>query len=72
MIKIDRFYGAIFSGLAFSLVFFMLTNTAVIFYSPIDSSMMTIFAVIIPKYFRNWLYKNRLLDRTSKEKMVFD
>ena len=72
MIKTDRFYGAIFSGLAFSLVFFMLTNTAVIFYSPIDSSMMTIFAVIIPKYFRNWLYKNRLLDRTSKEKMVFD
>lgn len=58
LIKKDRFFGAIFSGLAFSVICFMLTNTAIIFYSPIDSTMMTIFAIILPKYVRNSIYNN--------------
>lgn len=57
-IKVDRFYGAIFSGLAFSIAFFMLTNTAVIFNSPIDSSMMTVFAIIVPKFVRNAVFQS--------------
>lgn len=34
---------------------FMLTNTSILFYSPIDSFCLTAVTVIIPKYVRNSL-----------------
>lgn len=53
IIKYDRNISAIFFGLALSIVAFMYTNTACLMMSPIDSYMMTVFALIIPKYVAN-------------------
>lgn len=52
-IRTSRFYGAVFTGLALAAACFMLTNTPVIFTSPIDCAMLTFFAIILPKYVRN-------------------
>lgn len=43
----------IFNGFLIAAAFFMLTNTATLFYSSIDSYFLTFFAVIIPKYVKN-------------------
>lgn len=45
--------GIYFFAVSIVPVFLMLTNTSVLFHSPIDSSMMTFFCLVIPKYVMN-------------------
>lgn len=52
-ISFNKFWGGIFLALSCMPVFFMMTNTSIIFYSSIDSAMLTIFTIIVPKYFCN-------------------
>ena len=54
--KKDRNMCAIFLALSFSAVAFMFTNTACIMQSPIDSFMLTVFTVIVPKYVANAIH----------------
>lgn len=58
-IKIDKFWGAVFSAFALMGAAFMLTNTTVYFYSPVDSTILTVFTLVIPKYVRNAILSNR-------------
>lgn len=51
--KKKKDYSAIFVGLSFASFVFMLTNTACLMQSPIDSYMLTVFTVVIPKYVVN-------------------
>lgn len=58
-IKTDRFFGTVFLGLSILPVIFMLTNTSIVFYSSIDSSMLTLFTILVPKYVRNYYMTNQ-------------
>lgn len=62
--KVDKFTGAWATSLAFAGMFFMLTNTAVYFYSPIDSYLLTVFCVVVPMYISNnigeWTERKRM------------
>lgn len=51
--KKDRYLGAVFLGLIISAIAMMITNTTIVFTSPIDSYFMTIFMFVVPKYVRN-------------------
>lgn len=51
--RYSRFYSVMFSAFLFSALAMMLTNTAIIFTSPIDSFFLTVFVVLVPKYVRN-------------------
>ena len=52
-IKKDKFIGTIFTGFAFACIVPMLTTTATIFTSQVDSFFLTMFMIVIPKYVRN-------------------
>jgi len=52
-IKKDKFIGTIFTGLSIACIIPMLTTTATIFTSQIDSFFLTMFMIVIPKYVRN-------------------
>lgn len=58
-IKKDRFMGAVSLGMLISGMIMMVTNTAIIFNSPIDSYFLTMYTIIIPKYVRNAINKKR-------------
>lgn len=51
--KIDKNLSALFLAMSLSTITFMMTNTACLMQSPIDSYMMTLFLVIMPKYVVN-------------------
>lgn len=51
--RYSRFYSVMFSAFLFSALAMMLTNTAIIFTSPIDSFFLTVFVILVPKYVRN-------------------
>lgn len=53
MLRTDRFWGAIFFGIHLMCVAVMMTNTAFLFNSSIDSYFLTIFTIVVPKYVRN-------------------
>ena len=53
LIKRDRFLGVIQIGLVFACASMMLTNTAVLFSSPIDSYFLTMFTIVVPRYVGN-------------------
>ena len=54
--RYSRFYSVMFSAFLFSALAMMLTNTAIIFTSPIDSFFLTAFVVLVPKYVRNAIH----------------
>lgn len=54
----NRNQAVVFIALAFSVIAFMTTNTASIMQSPVDSYMLTVFAIIIPKYVCNSICRN--------------
>lgn len=58
LIKVSRFVGALSVALIITCILLMLTNTAIIFNSPIDSFFLTVFMVIMPKYLENNVYFN--------------
>lgn len=58
LIKIDTFLGGIFLALSFLPIIFMMTCTAIVFYSSIDSAMLTIFTIILPHYVKNEIKDN--------------
>lgn len=51
--RYSRFYSVMFSAFLFSALAMMLTNTAIIFTSPIDSFFLTVLVILVPKYVRN-------------------
>ena len=53
LLKKNRFWGAMFAAILLMCIAVMMTNTAFIFNSSIDSYFLTIFAVVVPKYVRN-------------------
>lgn len=57
--KKDRFLGTIHLGMILMASLMMLTNTAIVFTSPIDSYFLTMFMFIVPKYVRNAVNKER-------------
>ncbi len=65
----SRFEGAWIRGLAFAGIAFMLTNTAIYFNSPIDSFLLTVFCVIIPRYRTNCLAFKCISEESRKVTM---
>lgn len=63
---INRWQGVFFLALSVSMAFIMFSNTAVIFYSLIDSSMLTFFCIVAPKYFCNY----KILEFQSHEMLL--
>lgn len=55
--KHNRNMSVIFLALVFSTITFMFTNTACIMQSPIDSYMLTVFTIIVPRYVANSIQK---------------
>ena len=53
LVKKDRFIGVFSIGLLIACALMMVSNTSVIFNSPIDSFFITAFAIVIPKYLEN-------------------
>ena len=51
--KENRVVGVIGFGLLLACISTILTNTAVLFTSPIDSFFLTVFTVLVPRYMRN-------------------
>ena len=51
--KVNLFLGTIFLGQTLMVCLMMLTTTALLFTSSIDSYFMTVFYIIVPKYVRN-------------------
>lgn len=56
--KRNRVFGVLWLGLTLACCSTMLTNTTVLFSSPIDSYFLTIFTVTIPRYVKNAIYNN--------------
>ena len=54
----NRFLGVMFVSMSLSMIAYMLTNTTLIMQSSIDSYMLTIFIIIMPKYANNALEQN--------------
>ena len=57
-VKQDRHIGAVSLGLLLSAAAMMLTNTAIMFTSSIDSYFLTIFFIVVPKYLCNSVREN--------------
>lgn len=57
--KINKQLGLIILGLCLTPFAFMGTNTALIFNSPIDSYMLTLFPIILPKLLHNYLKEEK-------------
>lgn len=57
--KKDRFIGVVSLGLVCAAALIMVTTTAIIFNSSIDSFFVTMFMILIPKYVRNSIQNNR-------------
>lgn len=53
LFRYDRNMAAVFLALSLSQIAFMLTNTACLFQSVIDSYMLTVFTLVIPRYVGN-------------------
>ncbi len=51
--KFDKFSGSLFLGLIVLSLLFMTTATSIIFTSQLDSYTLTMFTIIIPKYYKN-------------------
>lgn len=62
----DRNMSVIFLALSFSAIAFMMTNTACLMQSPIDSYMLTVFTVIIPKYVSNYIEEKKPRKRKKR------
>ena len=58
----NRTLGVLFVGLTLSCSSMMLTNTAVLFSSPIDSFFLTVFTILVPMYVRNAVKKQGFVD----------
>ena len=58
-IRINKNIGSIFLAFALSAIAFMFTNTACLLQSPIDSFMLTIFTIVVPRYVMNGLIKKQ-------------
>lgn len=58
LMKKNRFWGMLEIGLIVVCSLLMMTNTAVLFNSPIDSFFLTAFTIVIPNYLRNHLMNN--------------
>ena len=56
LLKRDYFVGVLLIGLLSACVMLMLTNTSILFNSPIDSFFLTVFTIVIPKYLENGIY----------------
>lgn len=48
-----KFYSVMFTAFLLAAAIMMLTHTAIIFTSPIDSFFLTVFVILVPKYVRN-------------------
>lgn len=55
--KYNQFVGIILSAITLFGAAIMITNTTILFFSPIDSFFLTMFVVIVPKYVGNALLK---------------
>lgn len=53
MLRKNRFVGAVSIALVVSSMMLMMTNTTILFTSPIDSYFMTMFSFVVPKYVCN-------------------
>jgi len=49
----SKFYSVMFTAFLLAAAIMMLTHTAIIFTSPIDSFFLTVFVILVPKYVRN-------------------
>lgn len=54
----NRFLGVMFVSMSLSMIAYMFTNTTLIMQSSIDSYILTIFIIIIPKYVNNSIEQN--------------
>lgn len=61
-LRYDRFLGGVFIALGVMPIVFMMTCTAIIFHSTIDSAMLTIYSIVIPSYVRNNLKETKQVD----------
>ena len=66
-IKKDRYLGTVFLGLVISASAMMITNTTIVFTSPIDSYFMTMFMFVVPKYVRNAVHKGVFVESVDIE-----
>lgn len=53
--KYDKFSGSLFLGFIVLSLLFMTTATSIIFTSQLDSYTLTMFGIIIPKYYKNYV-----------------
>lgn len=61
----NRTLGVLFAGLTLACASMMLTNTAVLFSSPIDSFFLTVFTILVPMYVRNALVNLRFWENET-------
>lgn len=59
VIRIEKNLGFVFLALSLSTIAFMFTNTACLMESPIDSFMLTVFTVVLPKFVCNSLLQSK-------------
>jgi len=57
-LRVDRFVGTVSLALVLCAAAMMVTNTAILFTSPIDSFFLTMFFIWVPKYVRNCVRQN--------------
>lgn len=57
----DHFFGAVSLGLTMMAMMMMVTNTQIVFTSPIDSYFLTMFMFVMPKYVRNAIRNDRFM-----------
>lgn len=62
LIRKDQKIGAVMLGLSLGAMLIMLTTTALVFSSTIDSFFLTMFFVLMPKYVRNSIYAGNFYD----------
>lgn len=65
---VDRFTGAISLSLILCAAAMMVTNTSILFTSPIDSFFLTMFFVWVPKYVRNSVGQNEFYRNSEANK----
>ena len=59
LFRYDRNLAAVFFALVLSQIAFMFTNTACLFQSVIDSYMLTVFSLVVPKYVFNAIIEGK-------------
>lgn len=64
----DRFTGVVSLALALCAAAMMVTNTAILFTSQIDSFFLTMFFILVPKYVRNCVQQNGFYGNSDNSK----